>query len=128
MPRKGAEPGPLVILNNALAGRSLLVTDCCADGRIRNGRPLTSNLTNDLTKNNLNPQNHLQVPKSVLWSLELSRGPGSKGIFLPRTLITSRHRFVFTTNAKVSHLTLLMSHTEFAKWGVFPFHELQFKK
>ena len=83
MPRKGAEPGPLVILNNALAGRSLLVTDCCADGRIRNGRPLTSNLTSDLTKNNLNPQNHLQVPKSVLWSLELSRGPGSKGYFPP---------------------------------------------
>ena len=59
-------------------------------------------------------------------SLREDRGP--RGIFLPRTLVTSRHRFVIKTNAKVSHLTFLMFHTKFAEWGVFPFHELQSKK
>ena len=65
------------------------------------------------------------LAKNKIWSLE-DRGP--RGIFLPRTLATSWHRFVIKTNAKVPHKTFLMSHTKFAKWGVFPFHELQSKK
>ena len=61
MPREGAEPGPLVILNNALAGSLLLVTDCRLDGRIRNRQTLTSNLTNDRQK-------QFKPLKTILWS------------------------------------------------------------
>ena len=81
MPRERAEPGPLVILNNALAGSLLLVTDCRADGRIRNRQALN-------IKSNQRPLKTIYGPSS----LREDRGP--RGIFLPRTLVTSRHRFV----------------------------------
>ena len=100
MPRERAEPGPLVILNNALAGSLLLVTDCRADGRIRNRQALN-------IKSNHRPLKTIYGPSS----LREDRGP--RGIFLPRTLATSWHRFVIKTNAKVNNLTFLMFHIKF---------------
>ena len=79
MPRERVEPGPLVVLNNALAGSLLLVTDCRLDGRIRNRQTLTSNLNSDL---------RIYGPKTFSWSLEPSRGPGSEGYIPPSD---SRH-------------------------------------
>ena len=74
MPRERVEPGPLVVLNNALAGSLLLVTDCRLDGRIRNRQTLISNLTK---------RPKVTVLKTFSWSLEPSRGPGSEGYIPP---------------------------------------------
>ena len=106
--------GLLVVLNNALAGSLLLVTDCRADGRIRNRQTLNIKSNHRPLKSFHGPSSHRE-----------DRGP--RGIFLPRTLVTSWHRFV-KNQCQGLTLTFLMFHTKFRNGEFFPFHELQSKR
>ena len=74
MPRERVEPGPLVVLNNALAGR-LAFSDRLPSGWTH-PEPADLNI-----KSNQRPK--VTVLKTFSWSLEPSRGPGSEGYIPP---------------------------------------------